>query len=554
MSNIIGQSVGRYHILEQLGEGGMATVYKAYDTRLERHVAVKVILPQKLHADKFVKRFDREAKALAQLSHPNIVKVIDYGDHEGQPYLVMEYIPGGTLKQKLAGGSIPWKQAIQILIPIARALSFAHQNKIIHRDVKSTNILITQNGEAMLSDFGIAKMLETDETLELTGTGIGVGTPEYMSPEQAQGKAVDERSDIYSLGIVLYEMITSRKPFQADTPIAVVWKLASEPLPSPKQFIKDLPDPVEGILLKALAKDPRHRFQNMDAMIHVWENLQTQNKFFPSLRLNNKSAFRWGLGVLLASIILFSVFNFVSKAGNAPAPTADLLQASTEIATIALPSPSSSATKAPTEISTLNFSDQFDGQNGINRDIWWEENQPPCKYTQADGKLVIDNELSQMDVDCFLTVKNNFPVQAKMFNTFEANILMADDHNGVLANQGLNISTDSLRGGNWWAVCGLLADQYGVSIVFDVTNYGSGKVPDILQKSPAKYNESYKIRLEFDWDTMQISCLVNDELFASVIPSDKDELVNARYRFHLGAWRTPGSFVSSYFDDVLISP
>ncbi len=294
MSNLIGQSLGRYHILEQLGEGGMATVYKAYDTRLERHVAVKVILPQKLLAEKFIKRFDREAKALAQLSHPNIVKVIDYGEHEGLPYLVMEYIPGGTLKQKLAGKPIPWKQAIQMLTPVARALSTAHQNKIIHRDVKSSNILIAQNGEPMLSDFGIAKLLEADETLELTGTGVGVGTPEYMSPEQAQGNAVDARSDIYSLGVVLYEMVTGRKPFQAETPMAVVWKLASEPLPGPKQFVKDLPDALEGLLLKALAKKPSDRFQSMDAMAKACEDLlagSASTRHHPSIR---SILFFWG--------------------------------------------------------------------------------------------------------------------------------------------------------------------------------------------------------------------------------------------------------------------
>ena len=276
MTSLIGQSLGRYHILEQLGEGGMATVYKAYDTHLERHVAIKVILTQKQHTERFLKRFKREARALAQLTHPNIVGIIDYGEYEGMPYLVMEYLPSGTLKQRL-GKPIPYQEAAKMLAPIARALAYAHEQKIIHRDVKPANILITHSGEPMLSDFGIAKILEAEETVELTGTGVGVGTPEYMSPEQAQGKSVDARSDIYSLGVVFFEMVTGRKPYQADTPMAVVWKLASEPLPRPRQFVGDLPEAVEGVLLKALAKNPEDRYADMSAFAVVLEGLSSSH-------------------------------------------------------------------------------------------------------------------------------------------------------------------------------------------------------------------------------------------------------------------------------------
>ena len=162
MSNLIGQSLGRYHILEQLGEGGMATVYKAYDTRLETDVAVKVIRTENLTLgtmERALKRFEREAKALARLTHPNIVKVTDYGEYEGKPYLVMEYLPGGTLKERL-GKPMPWQEAVRMLIPIAEALDFAHSQNMIHRDVKPSNILLTQRGQPMLTDFGIAKILD----------------------------------------------------------------------------------------------------------------------------------------------------------------------------------------------------------------------------------------------------------------------------------------------------------------------------------------------------------------------------------------------------------
>ena len=268
MNNLIGQSLGRYHILEQLGEGGMATVYKAYDTRLERDVAVKVIrrgaFPPE-HLDRILKRFEREAKALARLSHPNIVKVHDFGEHDGSPYLVLEYLSGGTLKSKL-GKPMPWEQAFQLLLPIVNALGYAHRQKIVHRDIKPSNILLTEQGQPLLTDFGIAKLLELEDSQTLTGTGVGVGTPEYMAPEQGMGKDVDARADVYALGVVLYELLTGRKPYTADTPMAVVFKHMTDPLPRPGQFAPDLPDGVERLLLKALAKNAEDRYQTMDEL------------------------------------------------------------------------------------------------------------------------------------------------------------------------------------------------------------------------------------------------------------------------------------------------
>jgi len=275
MSNLTGQSIGRYQILEQLGEGGMATVYKAYDTRLERNVAFKV-----LRTDQFVPaqlqmvlhRFEREAKSLAKLSNPNIVNILDFGEHEGMPYLVMEYLPGGTLKQKL-GQAIPWQKAVQMLLPIARGLAYAHLHGVIHRDVKPANILLSEIEVPILTDFGIAKLLEGTDGHTLTGSGVGIGTPEYMAPEQGIGAStIDNRADVYSLGIVLYEMVTGRKPYIADTPMAVVLKQMTDPLPRPTQFVSDLPEAVEHILFKALAKDPADRYADMNALITAMEN------------------------------------------------------------------------------------------------------------------------------------------------------------------------------------------------------------------------------------------------------------------------------------------
>ena len=274
MPDLVGQSLGRYHILEQIGEGGMATVYKAYDTHLERDVAIKIIrrkaFPEE-QLDHILKRFEREAKALARLTHPNIVPVIDYGEYEGAPYLVMIYLPGGTIHQPL-GTPMRWQQAVHLLLPIAEALAYAHGHNVVHRDIKPSNILLTEKGQPMLSDFGIAKILGGGETATLTGTGVGVGTPGYMAPEQWTGNTVSQ-SDIYSLGVVLYELVTGRKPYTGDTPAAILLKQATEPLPRPSQFAPGLPRPFEEMLQKALARDPTDRYVDMAAFIGTLEEL-----------------------------------------------------------------------------------------------------------------------------------------------------------------------------------------------------------------------------------------------------------------------------------------
>jgi len=272
MSLSIGQELGHYQVVEQLGEGGMATVYKALDLRLDRHVAIKVIRRDALVKPDFLARFEREAKALAHLSHPHIVKILDYGEVEGAPYVVMEYFPGGTLKDKL-GSPLPWAEAARLLAPIASALYYAHQHKIIHRDVKPANVLISDSGQVMLSDFGIAKVLEDSGATALTATGVGIGTPAYMAPEQGQGKPITCSADIYALGVVFYEMITGRQPYQADTPMAVVLKHVNDPLPPPHDIIDGLPEDVEKAIFRAMAKDPRNRYPSMGEFAAALERI-----------------------------------------------------------------------------------------------------------------------------------------------------------------------------------------------------------------------------------------------------------------------------------------
>jgi serine/threonine protein kinase len=271
-----GRRIAQYQIIEKLGQGGMAAVYRAYDTRLERDVAIKVVRKESIppeQLERILKRFEREAKSLAKFLHPNIVPVHDYGEFEGAPYLAMAYLPGGTLKDKI-GSPIPVQEALSYIVPIANALAYAHRRGVIHRDVKPSNILITEDGTVMLSDFGIAQILE-ESTTQLTATGMGVGTPEYMAPEQWQGKAT-EASDQYALGVVLYELLTGQKPFSAETPLAVALKVMSDPLPKPSEFVNGIPEDVEKMLYKVLARDPQDRYEDMHTLKNALESFFTE--------------------------------------------------------------------------------------------------------------------------------------------------------------------------------------------------------------------------------------------------------------------------------------
>ena len=254
MSDLIGKTIGQYQIIEHLGKGGMAEVYKAYQPSLDRDVAIKVLHPIVATDEQFLTRFQREARSVATLRHQHIVQIFDFGNEGRTYYMVMEFVDGQTLKQKLGALSAEGKvmateEASKIISQVAQALDYAHEQGLIHRDIKPANILLTSEGDAVLSDFGIARMIESTRQ---TMTGV-VGTPEYMSPEQGQGKELDLRSDIYALGVVLYEMLTGKTPYQADTPLAVIFKHVRDPLPLPRLVNPDIPEPVERVMLKALA-------------------------------------------------------------------------------------------------------------------------------------------------------------------------------------------------------------------------------------------------------------------------------------------------------------
>ncbi len=260
------EKIGRYEIRAELGRGGMATVYHGYDPRFEREVAVKVLPSELLHSDpQFKLRFEREAKIIAQLEHPSIVPVYDVGDEGGQPYFVMRYMNGGSLSERIKAKVMSIEEAAKILGQIAPGLDEAHGKGIVHRDLKPSNILFDGKGVPYISDFGIAKISRA-QVSNVTGSGI-IGTPAYMAPEQASGETVDGRSDIYALGIILFEMLTGRQPYEADTPMAIAIKHITDPVPHILEANPNLPPDVEEIIQVAMAKSKDDRFSSAVEMV-----------------------------------------------------------------------------------------------------------------------------------------------------------------------------------------------------------------------------------------------------------------------------------------------
>ena len=285
-----GSPFGVYQIIEPLGRGGMASVYKAYEPSLDRYVALKVLPQEFLHEETFAARFQREAKVVAKLEHPNIIPIFSFGIEGGIPWMAMRLIAGGSLSAFLKKGSFGLERSVAVIRAVADALTYAHAQGVVHRDVKPQNILLDQEGRVYLADFGIARMLEGGAAI--TRTGLVSGTPQYMAPEQATGQTLDHRMDIYALGIVAYEMFTGSTPFSADTPVAVLMKQVSSPIPIPPK--EDVPEPLLGPLIKSLAKNPEERWQTAAALA---------------------AAFEKGLG---------SVTTAVGVAGVASAPTATM--------------------------------------------------------------------------------------------------------------------------------------------------------------------------------------------------------------------------------------
>ncbi len=286
MSFAIGENVGPYRIIEQLGQGGMATVFKAYHAALDRYVAIKVLHPAFKEEPNFLSRFQREARVVARLEHANIVPIYDYSEHNGQPYLVMKFIEGQTLKARMNEKPLTKEEAVEIVDAVGSALAYAHKEGVLHRDVKPSNVLLSPDGSIYLADFGLARMAQAGAST--LSKDVMLGTPQYISPEQGQGvQDLDQGTDIYSFGVLLYEMVVGRVPFNADTPFSIIHDHIYTALPLPTAVNPNVPEVVERVLLKSLAKDRKDRFERVEQQVQAFRTavLEGEGAFLETITL-----------------------------------------------------------------------------------------------------------------------------------------------------------------------------------------------------------------------------------------------------------------------------
>ncbi|MBN1201697.1 MAG: protein kinase [Anaerolineae bacterium] len=409
MTGLTGQVLGNYRIIERIGLGGMATVYKAYQASMDRYVAIKV-LPRQLADDpSFIGRFEHEAQTIARLEHKHILPVYDFGEYDGYTYLVMRYVESGNLKDLTKQGPLPLPDVVTYLSQIADALQYAHDRGVIHRDVKTSNILIGEGKQTYLMDFGIAKLAVG--STQFTGTGALLGTPAYMSPEQCSGMPVDTRSDIYSLGVVLYEMLTGAVPFEAETPVAVVLKHIQDPLPSPRLLNPSIPESVERVLLHAMAKEPESRFQSAkemaDALQNAFEALKVQHtseipladvarEARPGTRRHRSGGMIAGIMLLSAALLIVAglagvLFAQNWDAGSAAAPGGT--SPDSAAAGVAQATPQPEYNPGWTVFTSTRGGQQCDRQLVATGDglwmagsgglVFWTPDGKPTKYTSA---------------------------------------------------------------------------------------------------------------------------------------------------------------------------
>ena len=389
---LTGQTLGRYQLETLIGRGGMAQVYKAWDPNTQRYVAVKVLHQHLVDDTNFAERFAREGKLIANLHHPNIVALYDF-DRQEIPgggsihYMVMPLVPGQSLKERLEScidvdERLSFDEVLRIIDGVAAALDYAHAKDMVHRDIKPGNILFDENGNSLLTDFGLARMTFG---ARLTESGVASGTPAYMAPEQGLGEPGDHRSDIYSLGIILYEMLTNALPFLADTSLGILMKHINEPLPSPRSIVPSLSPAVEAVIFRATAKDPDSRFQTARAMADELHNALDDGQISARTRAVSSqhgqrpkapTSLLIRYGPLAAVVVALLVVIGVILANSAPPPTT--------------PAPASTAVSAMTA-GPVPFSTDFEADSEYNSG-WPQRLDGVYRSEIVDGAYILQSE------------------------------------------------------------------------------------------------------------------------------------------------------------------
>jgi hypothetical protein len=591
MEDLTGKQFGPYQIVIPLGEGGMAAVYKAYQPGMDRYIALK-ILPRHFAQDpQFVARFEQEAKILAKLQHPHILPVFDYGQADGYTYIVMPFLQSGALTGLMGGAPLPLTQIRRIISQVGDALDYAHSRGLIHRDVKPSNVLLDERGNCLLTDFGIAKMVES--SAHLTATGGFIGTPAYMSPEQGLGQKLDGRSDIYALGIILYEMVTGRVPYKAETPMAVVVKHINDSLPPPRQVNPNLPEALERVILKALAKRPEDRYATAGDMVRAiqavipepvaesapadesatavaiassttggvavktvgQETPATEAATVAAPRRSQPAKSKWiliaaGLALVVVTAGIGLATMLVGQPVATPATEAPAVSASATVegaSSGAVATPPTASPIVPTLYDDFN-DPAYEGK--INPAKWIPLSNESCHIAQQAGVMAFKNTRLPTEVGCNLVVTWPEQVTVGDLGVFEARLQISSDHNGEYLNQGITFGTDDSPGGGWYAFCGLNASGETPEALFEAVDWATGENYDIEQTALAEYDRWYTFRLEANPETMTFDCYVDNTQLGSVAPAEAAALSNANFERGLNAWRDAEAMGTTYVDDV----
>jgi len=426
MEDLTGRQFNSYQIVAPLGEGGMAAVYKAFQPSMDRYVALKILPRQFASEELFIARFEQEAKVVAQLQHPHILPVFDYDQAEGYTYIVMPFLQSGNLTDLLTGQPLPLDQINKVISQIGDALDYAHSQGLVHRDIKPSNVMLDERGNCLLTDFGITKIVESSSKLTVTGSILG--TPAYMSPEQGMDQELDGRSDIYSLGIMFYEMATGRVPFQAETPIAVVVKHMNDPLPPPRQVNPGLPESIKRVILKALSKEAQDRYATAGDMVQA---LQSAINELDPPEMSSMDA-----TVPEAVVTRPQQETFIRKT-NLPRKiilTTVIIAFALIVGAALVFSIGGGRSKSSYD----NFNDpKYNGT--INSDLWQPVVNAPSSIEQQDGKVILSLE---PNVDEIISLISSSKFSSTWLHYGEANILLSSQKTGHDGDVGFALIGD----------------------------------------------------------------------------------------------------------------